>query len=45
MSFQKGDSQKADLLVEDIFGADNCAIIGLPAKLIAASLGKMAKQP
>lgn len=41
--FEKGNFEKADLLVEDIFGAENCSHIGLPPKLIASSLAKYAK--
>ena len=39
-----GNYQSTDLLVEDIFGADNCGFIGLPPKIIASSLGKFAKR-
>lgn len=39
--FEKGNHEATDLLVVDIFGQENCAFIGLPPKLIAASLGKL----
>lgn len=42
--FEKGNHEATDLLVADIFGQENCAFIGLPPKLIAASLGKLSNE-
>lgn len=39
--FEKGNHEATDMLVGDIFGQESCAFIGLPPRLIAASLGKL----
>jgi len=39
----KGNSDSADLLVEDLCSPQHCAVLGLPPKLIASSLAKYAK--
>jgi hypothetical protein len=41
-AISKGDISITDLFVEDIFGKEKCAFIGLPPKLLAASMGKIA---
>lgn len=41
-AFEEGRSEAVDLLVNDIYG-QNCDTIGLPGKIIASSLGKLAK--
>ena len=41
-AFYKGDNRNLDLLVSDIYGA-NTKNLGLPAELIASSLGRLGK--
>jgi type II pantothenate kinase len=42
---EKGDAKKCDLLVQDIYGEEGSASLGLPASLTAANFGKFCNPP
>jgi len=42
---ETGDAKKCDLLVQDIYGDDGSASLGLPGSLTAANFGKLCETP